>query len=184
MSPLTPRRPAAFLDRDGTIIEDVHYIARPDQVRLIDGASHAIRRLNRAGWAVVVITNQSGIGRGLLTESDYEAVKAEVDAQLDAQGAMIDAHYHCPHAPGQQCECRKPGVLLHRRAITDLALDATRIVAVGDRWRDIAPALTLGGRGVLVPSPDTPTEDMERAEIEARLAPSLDAAVDVLLGAG
>ena len=178
------RRPVAFLDRDGTIIEDVHYIAHPDHVTLIDGAAHAIRALNRAGWAVVVITNQSGIGRGKLTEADYESVRARVDELVESQGAMIDRHYHCPHTPDEHCECRKPGTLLHRRAIADLDLDASRLATVGDRWRDVEPALTLHGRGILVPSPDTPPEDLERVEREARLAPSLGAAVDIILGAG
>ena len=184
MNARRPLRPVAFLDRDGTIIEDVHYIARPEDVTLIDGAAHAIRRLNRAGWAVVVITNQSGIGRGKLTEADYEAVRARVDELVESQGAMIDRHYHCPHAPDAACECRKPGTLLHRQALAELDLDTLRLAAIGDRWRDVEPGLALGGRGVLVPGPDTHTEDMERAEREARLAPTLDAAVDILLGAG
>ncbi len=177
-------RPVAFLDRDGTIIEDVHYIAHPERVTLIDGVAHAIRALNRAGWAVVVITNQSGIGRGKLTEADYESVRARVDELVESQGAMIERHYHCPHGPDAACECRKPGTLLHRQAIADLELDATRIVTIGDRWRDVEPGLTLHGRGILVPSPDTPQEDFERAEREAYLAPSLDAAVAFILGAG
>ena len=184
MSARPTRRPVVFLDRDGTIIEDVHYIARPDDVTLIEGAAHAIRRLNRAGWAVVVVTNQSGIGRGKLSEADYERVRARVDELVESQGAMIDRHFHCPHAPGDGCACRKPGTLLHRQALAALDLDPTRVVTVGDRWRDIEPGLALDGRGILVPSPDTPTDDMERAEREASLVPTLDAAVDLLLGAG
>lgn len=181
---MTARRPVAFLDRDGTIIEDVHYIARPDQVTLLDGAVTAIRRLNAAGWAVVVITNQSGIGRGYLTERDYEAVRDRVDALLAEQGGFIDRHYHCPHAPSTPCECRKPGTLLHLQAIAELDLDTTRVVAIGDRWRDVHPARAFGGHGILVPGPDTPPEDLERAEREAGLAPSLAVAVDRVLGAG
>ncbi|MBI3790661.1 MAG: HAD-IIIA family hydrolase [Gemmatimonadetes bacterium] len=178
------RRPVAFLDRDGTIIEDVHYIRDPDDVALIPGVAHAIRRLNRAGWAVVVITNQSGIGRGQLTEADYQAVRERTDALLLQAGAMVDAHYHCPHAPDAGCDCRKPRTLLHRQAIADLALDAARVTSAGDRWRDVEPALTLGGRGFLVPGPDTPSEDLERASQDGLLVPTLDAAVDRMLGAG
>ena len=181
---MTVRRPVAFLDRDGTIIEDVHYIARPDQVTLLDGAVTAIRRLNAAGWAVVVITNQSGIGRGYLTERDYHAVRDRLDAMLAEQGALIDRHYHCPHAPGTPCACRKPGTLLHHQAIAELDLDHTQVVAIGDRWRDVQPAQAFGGRGILVPGPDTPPEDLEVAEREAGLAPSLAVAVDRVLGAG
>ncbi len=184
MSVTDRARPVAFLDRDGTIIEDVHYIARAEDVTLIDGAAHAIRRLNRAGWAVVVITNQSGIGRGRLTEADYDAVRARVDELIEGSGAMIDRHYHCPHAPDAACACRKPGTLLHTRALAELMLDASRVATVGDRWRDVAPAGTLGGLGILVPAPDTPPDELERAAIEARVAPTLDVAVDLILGAG
>ena len=182
--PRPTRRPVVFLDRDGTIIEDVHYIARADQVTLIDGVAHAIRRLNLANWAVVVITNQSGIGRGLLSESDYASVRARVDELLAGQGALVDRHYHCPHAPTEACACRKPGTLLHEQAIVDLDLDPARVATVGDRWRDVQPAKRFGGRGILVPSPDTPPEEMEQAERDADLAPSLEVAVNHLLRAG
>ena len=109
---MTARR-AAFLDRDGTIIEDVRYIARPDDVRLQSGAAEAIRTLNERGIVVVVITNQSGIARGMFSESDYAAVRTRIDAVLALDGARIDASYHCPHYPeiSGPCECRKPGTL-------------------------------------------------------------------------
>ena len=118
---MTARR-AAFLDRDGTIIEDVNYIARPDDARLRTGAAEAIRTLNERGIVVVVITNQSGIARGMFSESDYEAVRTRVDALLAMDGARIDASYHCPHYPDVSgpCECRKPATLLYDRAVADL----------------------------------------------------------------
>ena len=93
-------RPAIFLDRDGTIIRDTEYLRDPDQVELLPGAAQAIKRLNDARWPVIVVTNQSGIARGLLTEQDYERVRMRVDKSIaEAAGAKIDATYHCPHHP-------------------------------------------------------------------------------------
>ena len=107
---MTARR-AVFLDRDGTIIEDTGFVADPAEVRLLPGAASAIARLNRAGIPAIVVTNQSGIARGLLDEAGYSAVARRLDALLDAAGARLDADYHCPHHPdfGGTCECRKPG---------------------------------------------------------------------------
>lgn len=177
-------RPAAFLDRDGTLIRDAHFLRDPAGVELLPGVPQALERLHAAGFALVVITNQSGIARGLLTEADYEAVRARLDALLAAAGVRLTASYHCPHEPDRSgpCECRKPGTLLHRRAAADHGLALERSVSIGDRWRDVAPGLALGGRGILVPSPDTPDEDIARARSEADVAPTLDAAVALVLG--
>ena len=144
----------------------------------------SLRRLRDAGFALVVITNQSGIARGLLSETDYQAVRAQLDALLAADGITLDGSYHCPHEPQRSgpCECRKPGTLLHRNAARDLDLDVTGSVFIGDRFRDVAPALALGGRGILVPSVDTPSDDIARAEREAELAPTLRDAVTLVLG--
>jgi histidinol-phosphate phosphatase family protein len=176
-------RPAVFLDRDGTVIEDAHYIAREDDVRLLDDAAAAIGRLNAAGVPVVIISNQSGIGRGLFTLADYERVRARLDALLAAGGARLDATYICPHHPVATgpCDCRKPGTLMHRQAAAALSLDLRRSAYVGDRWRDVAPALALGGRGILVPSRETPPAEREQAEREAEVAASLGEAVDRIL---
>ena len=147
-------RPAVFFDRDGTLIEDLHYLRDPAGVRLLPGTADAVRRLNAAGYAAVVVTNQSGIARGLLTESEYQATARRLDALLAAEGAMLDGHYHCPHHPSLSgpCDCRKPGVLLYRRAAADLHLDPAASWWVGDRLRDVAAASALGGRGILVRS--------------------------------
>ena len=145
-------RPAAFLDRDGAIIEDTGFVQDAELVRLIPTAAEAIRHLNRAGWAVVVVTNQSGIARGLLTEEDYRAVARRTEELLAAAGARIDATYMCPHWPpvSGACDCRKPGLQHFRTAIDALDLDPTRSLFVGDKLSDIEPARLLGGRGVLV----------------------------------
>jgi D-glycero-D-manno-heptose 1,7-bisphosphate phosphatase len=145
-------RAAAFLDRDGTLIEDRHYLRDPADMRLLPGAAGAVRRLNGAGIAAVVVTNQSGIARGLLTEADYAATVERLDALLREAGARLDAHYHCPHLPelSGACDCRKPGALLYRRAADELELDLSRSWWIGDRVRDVMAATTFGGRGMLV----------------------------------
>ncbi len=145
-------RAAVFLDRDGTIIEDVGYLGDPEQVRLLPGAAEAIGRLNRAGLLTVVVTNQSGIARGLFDEEAYQATRVRLDRLLADQGARLDGQYHCPHHPelSGPCECRKPGPLLYRRAAEDLAIDLTASWWVGDRLHDVQPAVALGGRGIVL----------------------------------
>ena len=175
-------RPAAFLDRDGTIIRDTEYLRDPDQVELLPGAASAIRRLNEAGWPVIVVTNQSGIARGLLTEQDYERVRMRVDKLIGAEGAKIDASYHCPHHPDitGPCECRKPGVKLYRDAAEAHDLDTKRSWYVGDRLRDVAPGDHFGGRSVMLLVESTPDADRVAAA-NRRTAASLADAVDLIL---
>lgn len=178
-------RAAVFLDRDGTLIHDAHYLRDPALVRLIDGVPSSLRRLCAAGYRLIVVTNQSGIARGLISETDYQSVEAKLDALLAAEGVTLDATYHCPHEPSISgpCECRKPGTLLYRQANERFDLDPSESVFIGDRWRDIAASLALGGRGILVPSVDTPREDRERASSEAHVASTFAAAVTLVLGA-
>ena len=172
-------RGAVFLDRDGTLIVDVEYARSPDQVQLIPGAAGAIRRLNEAKWPVIVVTNQSGIARGLLTHEDYAAVRDRLDALLRADAAHIDASYMCPHHPDftGACECRKPGTLLFRRAAETHGLDPRSSWFIGDKLRDVAPARAFGGRGILVPSLDTTESDIAAARREFSVLDSLDDAV-------
>jgi histidinol-phosphate phosphatase family protein len=178
-------RPVAFLDRDGTVMHDEHYLADPARVRLIDGAAGAIARLRGAGVAVVIVTNQSGIARGHITTAQYGAVRARLDALLQAAGAPVDATYHCPHHPDVDgpCDCRKPGPALYVRAIAELGLDARRAAFVGDRWSDLEAAATFGGLALLVPSPDTPPADLARAAAAGTLAATLADAADRILEA-
>jgi len=174
---------AAFLDRDGTIIRDTEYLRDPEQVELLPGAAQAIRRLNDAGWPVIVVTNQSGIARGLLTEQDYERVRMRVDRAIaDAAGAKIDATYHCPHHPdfSGRCDCRKPGVKLYADAAKDHDLDVKASWYVGDRIRDVAPGDHFGGRSVLLLVESTPDAD-RAASASRRTAQTLVQAVDIIL---
>jgi histidinol-phosphate phosphatase family protein len=174
-------RGAVFLDRDGTVIVDVGFPRSPDEVQLIPGAATAIRRLNEAGWLVIVVTNQSGIARGLLTYEDYDAVRERMEALLAAEGggARVDASYMCPHHPDftGACECRKPGTLLFRRAVEEHGLDASASWFIGDRMRDVSPARAFGGTGILVPSRGTVDQDIAAARREFSVANSLDEAV-------
>jgi histidinol-phosphate phosphatase family protein len=179
-------RPAAFLDRDGTIIRDAAYVRDPADVELLPGAATAIQRLNDAGIVVVVVTNQSGIARGWLTTADYDQVRARLDALLADAGARIDATYFCPHLPEitGPCDCRKPGLKLYRDAIAEHGLDATQSLFSGDRWRDVAPGRALGGRSILLDVASTPPDDLSRARAEGiATAASLGDAVDEFLAA-
>ena len=141
-----------FADRDGTIIEDRHYIADPADVALIPGSAEALIRLRALGFALVVVTNQSGIGRGLYTLADYRRVAAETDRQLAEAGVTTDATYFCTDAPGGDPEttCRKPSPVLYRQAARDLGLVLPGSYFVGDKLSDVLPAATLGGTGILV----------------------------------
>lgn len=151
-APAPSTRPAVFLDRDGTLIEDTGYIRDPAAVRLLPGAAAAIARLNAAGILAIVVTNQSGIARGLLTAAEYLAIERRVDELLAREGAHLDAHYFCPHLPEitGPCECRKPGVLLYRQAADRFGINLSASWWIGDRLRDVVPAEVLGGRGILL----------------------------------
>ncbi|MGH7674454.1 MAG: D-glycero-alpha-D-manno-heptose-1,7-bisphosphate 7-phosphatase, partial [Gemmatimonadales bacterium] len=117
-------RPAAFLDRDGTLIEDPGYLHEPGRVRLLPGAAAAVRRLNEAGYLAVTVTNQSGIARGLYDVAEYQAVQRRVVELLLAHGARLDGSWYCPHHPGftGPSDCRKPGTRLFHEAATELGI--------------------------------------------------------------
>ena len=165
--------PALFIDRDGTLIADAHYLADASRVQLLPGAAAAVANANAARVPVVVVTNQSGIARGLITTSQYEAVRDRTNALLRAGGAAVLATYHCPHwgHPKELCECRKPGLGMYREAAAAYQLDLMRSAYIGDRWRDVQPALATGGIGILVPGIETPAADVEeaRSALSARI---------------
>jgi D-glycero-D-manno-heptose 1,7-bisphosphate phosphatase len=140
-------------------------VSRPEDVRLIPGAAEAISRLNASGVPVIVVSNQSGIGRGYFTFDDYALVQARVEELLSKRGAHLDGIYICPHAPSDEspCACRKPGVALFECAAHDHAVDLRHSWYAGDKWRDVEPARVLGGHGFLIPARSTPASDVERA---------------------
>lgn len=169
---------AVFLDRDGTIIRDVSYLSRPDEVELLHGAAEAIARINAALVPAVIVTNQSGIGRGYFSVADYERAEEHLNALLDERGARIDATYYCPHTPDDNCRCRKPGTLLFERAAADLGVDLRNALFIGDRFRDVEPGLRLGAKAVLISALETPADEVARARESARVADSLSVALD------
>lgn len=178
-------RPAVFLDRDGTIIEDVGFLRDPAEVRLLAGADKAIRRLNERGIPAVVVTNQSGIARGVLTVDDYQSAERRVDELLAREGARLDAHYFCPHLPEitGPCECRKPGSLLYREAAQRLDIDLRESWWVGDRLRDVLPAEAFGARGILVLTGAGRSELSEARDGGFLQAMDLSDAVEIILTA-
>jgi D-glycero-D-manno-heptose 1,7-bisphosphate phosphatase len=150
-------RAAIFLDRDGTLNEDVGYLDRIERLRLFPWSLEAIRLFRRAGYAVVVTTNQAGIARGMIGEGIVDEVADELSRRLSAIGETLDGHYMCPHHPdgsvaayALDCDCRKPKPGLIRRAAADLDLDIARSVVVGDKWSDIGMARAAGAKAVLV----------------------------------
>src|SRR2546427_8536235 len=139
-------RAAVFLDRDGTIIEERGYLDRLDLLELYSFTADAIRLLNRAGYVTVVVTNQGGIGRGIIDEPFLRHVHETIDARLAAGHATIERYYFCPHPPDaavpglrQKCTCRKPASGMIEQAIRELSLDPKRSVTIGDRRLDIVP---------------------------------------------
>lgn len=172
------RRKAVFLDRDGVINVDRRYVHRLEDFEFITGAPQALQRLQRAGWALVVVTNQSGIGRGLFSEADYQRLSAHMRSELRSSGVELDAVLHCPHRPDQGCDCRKPAPGMLLRAAAELGLDLTASVMVGDKHADMQAGRAAGvGRCVLVLS-GKPADAQARAaadETHATLADWVDA---------
>jgi D,D-heptose 1,7-bisphosphate phosphatase len=157
-------RPAVFLDRDGTLIEDREYLSDPAGVRLLPGVADGLRRLREAGFALVVVTNQSGIGRGWMTEADYRSVAAELDRQLAERGVSLDAAYFCPAAPAADPRDdhpdRKPAPGMLLRAGRDLDLDLSCSFVIGDAPRDLIAGERAGCRaGILMGAGKPPAPD-------------------------
>lgn len=140
-----------FLDRDGTINVNVEYLDSPEEFQMYSGVPEGIRKLNSIGFKVVVITNQSGIGRGYYTEDVVKAIHKKMIDELGESGAKIDATYYCPHRPEEKCSCRKPEVALFRKAGKELDIDFRRSYVVGDRMMDVIAGHRMGCRTVLVP---------------------------------
>lgn len=145
-------RPVAFLDRDGTLNPDRPgwYLTRPSQMRVYRRAPAAMKLLRAAGFRLVVVTNQSGLGRGFLDEPTLGRIHAKLRRLLARGGAPLDGIYYCPHHPDVRCDCRKPKALLARRAVRDLGLTLKGSVVIGDKPADMGLARALGVPGVLV----------------------------------
>ena len=175
-------RGAIFLDRDNTIVADDGFLNEPERVALLPGAVDGLRALSDAGWPLIVVSNQSGIARGLFGPDAYAAVMQRIGELLAPAGVRLVADYFCPHLPEitGPCECRKPGTLLFRRAAADHGLDLARSWYVGDRWRDVAPAVSLGGKGVLACLNPDPADLASAAAHGIPHAPDLAAASRII----
>ena len=150
-------RPAVFLDRDGTLLEEAGYLDRLERLVFFSFGIDAVRLFGRAGYAVVIITNQSGVGRGLYPEEFVHRAHQVVDERVRAGGGHIDGYYYCPHHPEAEveryrrdCDCRKPGPGMLRLAAEELELDLARSFTVGDKWTDVQAGVASGGQGILV----------------------------------
>ena len=150
-------QPAVFIDRDGTLTEEVGYVNHPRRLRLLPRSAEAIRRLNRSGLKAVMVTNQSGVARGYFSEEVLQAVNEALVSQIKAEGAYLDGLYVCLHHPTEgtppyraACDCRKPEPGLLTRAAADLGLDLSRSWMVGDKISDVLVARRAGAGSILV----------------------------------
>ena len=141
---------AAFLDRDGTLVPDIPYLDDAGRLRLFPGAADGIARLRKAGFKVVLVTNQSGVGRGLFSEETLGRIHAKLIEMLEKEGAELDGLYYCPHKPGDGCSCRKPATGMLDRAAEEMNISIRKSYVVGDDITDIDMARNAGARSVLV----------------------------------
>jgi len=137
---------AIFLDRDGTLIYDAHYLSQVSEIQWLPQVFEDLRQLSSWGYLLVLITNQSGIGRGYFSQADYEKVNEALRCQAEVENVIFSGVYHCPHWPEKDgpCLCRKPGTEMFEKAIKELGIDVSQSLAVGDRERDVLPAKKLG----------------------------------------
>ena len=178
-----PPRRAVFLDRDGTLVEDPGYLHDPAAVRLLPGVARGLADLDAAGLALVLVSNQSGIARGLFPAEAFAAVNRRLEELLGAGGPRFAGIFHCPHHPdfGGPCDCRKPAVRLFRQATADLGLDVARSWFVGDRASDVEPAAVLGGRGLLITGSARATDLEAARKARTHTAPDFSAAAALIL---
>jgi D-glycero-D-manno-heptose 1,7-bisphosphate phosphatase len=145
-----PLRPAVFLDRDGTISEELGYLNHASRFRIFPFAAAAIGKLNRSALPVIVVTNQSGVARGYFPEALVHEVHALMQSQLESAGAHLDAVYYCPHASADGCACRKPNIGLLQQAAREHHLDLQKSFVIGDRYTETTLAQNAGARSILV----------------------------------
>lgn len=179
---------AVFLDRDGVINVDRHYLHRTEDFELIAGVPQALQRLQWAGWKLVVVTNQSGIARGMYTEDDYQRLTRHMRALLAQEGVTLDAVLHCPHLPDGSvaayrtaCDCRKPAPGMLVRAARELSLDLPRSVMVGDKGSDLRAGRGAGVARCLLVRSGQGIGESDIALADA-VHDDLAACVDELLG--
>lgn len=144
---------AVFIDRDGTINVNVHYLDDPDRFEMYPGVGEGLRRLQDNGFTLIVITNQSGIARGLFTEEQLSAIHERMEQELQAYGVKLDGLYYCPHHPDEGCDCRKPNTRLFEQAIREHDIDIHKSYMIGDKYLDVAAGKKIGVKTILIPEP-------------------------------
>jgi heptosyltransferase-2 len=174
-----------FLDRDGTLNYDPGFLKVAADLKLLAGVGLALARLKEAGAKLVVVTNQSGVGRGMVTLKDLEAIHARLQGLLEQEDAALDAIYFCPHHPDDGCRCRKPNVGMVERAVSELQLDLRRSYLIGDRARDIQLAHKVGAKAILITATQVDAESLEtlktKQAVPDAVAKSMTEAVDWIL---
>lgn len=155
---MTTARRFALLDRDGVIIVDKHYLSDPEQVEFLPGAVEGLRQLRGLGYGLIVVTNQSGVGRGYFTLEQMHRVNERMLAELRAAGVEVEGVYFCPHAPEAGCDCRKPRSGLVKQAVRDWGFDPAACVLAGDKSSDVALARKVGARAFLIHGSQLPLE--------------------------
>ncbi len=174
-----------FLDRDGTLNYDPGYLRVAAELKLLAGVGPSLARLKRAGARLVVVTNQSGVGRGIITLKDLEAIHARLQGLLEQEDAALDAIYFCPHHPDNGCRCRKPNVGMVERAVSELQLDLRRSYLIGDHVRDIQLATRVGAKAILIATAPVEAQSLEMLKVEKALpdavVKSMTEAVDWIL---
>ena len=174
-----------FLDRDGTLNYDPGYLKVAAELKLLAGVGPALARLKGAGAKLVVVTNQSGVGRGIVTLKDLEAIHARLEGLLEQEDAALDAIYFCPHHPDDGCRCRKPNVGMVERAVAELQLDLRRSYLIGDQARDLQLAHRVGAKAILLTPGLVDAESLDRLKVEQAMpdavAKSMAEAVDWIL---
>ncbi len=178
--PKTERRPAVFLDRDGTLIEHVEYLHEPEKLKLFPDTVQSLKQLREAGFRLFLVTNQPGIGLGYFSKEDFFVVNRELLKACSAQGVIFDRIYFCPHSPADRCSCRKPGIELFNRAAKDFELDKAASFMIGDTSFDIEAAKNFGIRSALIHR-ETKQPAMPMAVPPSYEAKTLAAAVDWIL---
>ena len=174
-----------FLDRDGTLNYDPGYLKIAADLKLLAGVGPALARLKKVGAKLVVVTNQSGVGRGFLTLKDLEAIHARLQGLLEQDDVALDAIYFCPHHPDDGCRCRKPNVGMVERAVSELQLDYRRFYLIGDHVRDIQLAHRVGAKSILLTPVPVDAQSLDRLKVEKAMpdavAKSMAEAVDWIL---
>lgn len=173
---------AVFLDRDGTLLEDPGYVHRPEHVVLLPGAARALATLQRRGWMLVVVSNQSGIARGMFGADGFYATMDRMQQLLAPSGVRLTAAYFCPHHPDitGPCACRKPGPRLYERARADYGIDLAGSWYVGNRYTDAEPAIGFHGRGILLTRDDGSDDACRARSTGVAVARDLPAAVRII----